>query len=257
MKSLEKILADVCLADKQTKKVLNRRFIVVEALYQNSGKIAPLDKIMRLKEKFRFRLMVDESNSFGVLGKTGRGISEHYQIPTQSIDIITAGMGYALASTGGFCTGSAKVVDHQRLSGQGYCFSASLPPYSASAAIAAIDILEENPEILVQLRENTAVLVEGISKVPGIKIVSDDSSPLIFLQLDLSLISYKDEAVLLNKIVERMLHDEDVLLSVAKRSSLDSCKLPYGIRLCVSAGHTKSDLLKVVHSLKKVIDNVL
>ncbi|KAH9329179.1 hypothetical protein KI387_001287, partial [Taxus chinensis] len=113
MGALEKMLEEVFLQDKRVKKVLNRRFIVVESIYQNSGQMAPLDKIIRLKEKYKFRVLVEESNSFGILGKTGRGITEHYGIPVEKVDIITAGMGYALATTGGFCTGSAKVVDHQ------------------------------------------------------------------------------------------------------------------------------------------------
>ncbi|MFS7938773.1 putative serine C-palmitoyltransferase [Helianthus anomalus] len=77
------------------------------------------------------------------------------------IDIITAAMGHALASEGGFCTGSHRVVDHQRLSSSGYVFSASLPPYLASAAIAAIDVIEENPQLITKLRDNSKLLSTG------------------------------------------------------------------------------------------------
>lgn len=107
---------------------------------QNSGQIAPLDEIIRLKEKYLFRVVLDESHSFGVLGSSGRGLAEHYGVPVclepcinyiistiwiirianyiflnqvEKIDIITAGMGNALATDGGFCTGSVRVVDHQ------------------------------------------------------------------------------------------------------------------------------------------------
>ncbi|XP_045822557.1 long chain base biosynthesis protein 1-like [Trifolium pratense] len=55
----------------------------------------------------------DESNSFGVLGSSGRGLTEHYGIPVEKLDLITAAMGHALATEGGFCTGSARVIDHQ------------------------------------------------------------------------------------------------------------------------------------------------
>ncbi|MBA0870184.1 hypothetical protein Goshw_008882 [Gossypium schwendimanii] len=70
-------------------------------------------------------------------------------------------MGHALATEGGFCTGSARVIDHQRLSSSGYVFSASLPPYLASAAITAIDILEQNPDLTSKLKENIAILWKG------------------------------------------------------------------------------------------------
>jgi serine palmitoyltransferase len=109
---------------------------------QNSGQIAPLDEIIELKEKYRFRILLDESNSFGVLGSSGRGVTEHYGVAVctensvlawvyifkivllfimicgcvlqvEKLDLITASMGHALATEGGFCTGSARVVDHQ------------------------------------------------------------------------------------------------------------------------------------------------
>ncbi|KAF9591000.1 hypothetical protein IFM89_000545 [Coptis chinensis] len=94
-------------------------------------------------------------------------LTEHYGVPVDKIDIITASMGYALATDGGFCTGSVRVVDHQRLSSSGYVFSASLPPYLASAAISAIDILEENHQLLGKLRGKCCSFVESEKTVSG------------------------------------------------------------------------------------------
>ncbi|XP_050160844.1 long chain base biosynthesis protein 1-like isoform X2 [Malus sylvestris] len=91
----------------------------------NSGQIASLDKIVELKEKYKLHVLLDESNSFGVLGKTGRGLTEYCGIPVflesllffqylvEKIDVITAAMGHALATEGGFCTGSARVTYRQ------------------------------------------------------------------------------------------------------------------------------------------------
>ncbi|KAK9757254.1 hypothetical protein RND81_01G152000 [Saponaria officinalis] len=70
-------------------------------------------------------------------------------------------MGHALASDGGFCTGNLRAIDHQRLSSSGYVFSASLPPYLATAAISAIDVLEDNPNLTAKLKENVALLWAG------------------------------------------------------------------------------------------------
>ncbi|XP_050160843.1 long chain base biosynthesis protein 1-like isoform X1 [Malus sylvestris] len=93
--------------------------------HQNSGQIASLDKIVELKEKYKLHVLLDESNSFGVLGKTGRGLTEYCGIPVflesllffqylvEKIDVITAAMGHALATEGGFCTGSARVTYRQ------------------------------------------------------------------------------------------------------------------------------------------------
>ncbi|XP_020234163.1 long chain base biosynthesis protein 1 [Cajanus cajan] len=255
MDSLRETLEKITTKYKRTKNL--RRYIVIEAVYQNSGQIAPLDEIIKLKEKHRFRVLLDESNSLGVLGSSGRGLTEYYGVPAEKIDIITASMGHALATEGGFCTGNARVIDHQRLSSSGYVFSASLPPYLASAAITAIDVLEENPNLITKLKSNITLLRKGLSKIPGITIASNPESPIVYLRLEKSTGSMKDDLNLLENIAERVLKEESVFVVTSKRSTLDKCRLPVGIRLFVSAGHSESDLLKASESLKKVAASVL
>ncbi|KAK7321675.1 hypothetical protein VNO77_32538 [Canavalia gladiata] len=256
MNSLRETLENITSKNKRAATKL-RRYIVVESVYQNSGQIAPLDEIIKLKEKYRFRVLLDESNSFGVLGGSGRGLTEYYKVPVEKIDIITAAMGHALATEGGFCTGSARVIDHQRLSSSGYVFSASLPPYLASAAITAIDVLEENPNLITKLKSNIALLWKGLSKIPGFTIASNPESPIVYLRLEKSSGSVKDDLHLLENIAERALKEESVFVVTSKRSTLDKCRLPVGIRLFVSAGHSESDLLKASESLKRVAASVL
>ena len=72
---------------------LNRRFIVVEGISQNLGDIPPLQQIIQLKEKFKYRLVLDESLSFGVLGATGRGAAEHFGLKPGQVEIVAASMG--------------------------------------------------------------------------------------------------------------------------------------------------------------------
>ncbi|EOY26294.1 Long-chain base1 isoform 1 [Theobroma cacao] len=255
MESLEKTLEKITAENQRAKKL--RRYIVVEAVYQNSGQIAPLDKIIRLKEKYRFRVLLDESNSFGVLGRTGRGLTEYCGVPIEKIDIVTAAMGHALATEGGFCTGSARVIDHQRLSSSGYVFSASLPPYLASAAITAIDVLEQNPELTSKLKENVAILWKGLSDILGLSVASNPESPIVFLRLEKSTGSVKSDLQLLEEIADHALKEDSIFVVVSKRSTLDKCPLPVGIRLFVSAAHIESDLLKACASLKRVAAEVL
>ncbi|KAG8074284.1 hypothetical protein GUJ93_ZPchr0006g41675 [Zizania palustris] len=255
MASLAHTLEKFTHGNKRAEKI--RRYIVVESIYQNSGQIAPLDEIIRLKEKYRFRVILEESHSFGVLGQSGRGLAEHYGVPIDKIDIITAGMGNALATDGGFCTGSVRVVDHQRLSSSGYVFSASLPPYLASAAVSAVNYLEENPSVLANLRSNIALLHKELSDTPGLEISSHVLSPIVFLKLKKSMSSANTDLDLLETIAERILKEDSVFIVASKRSTLDRCKLPVGIRLFVSAGHTESDISKVSSSLKRVSASVL
>ncbi|CAA2939120.1 long chain base biosynthesis 1-like [Olea europaea subsp. europaea] len=255
MESLRSILEKTTHENKRAKKV--RRYIVVEGVYQNSGQIAPLDEIIRLKEKYRFRVILDESNSFGVLGHSGRGLTEHYKVPIDKVDIVTAAMGHALATEGGFCTGSTRVIDHQRLSSSGYVFSASLPPYLASVAITAVDVLEENPDLITKLRTNILTLYEGLSDVQGLEIVSDPQSPIVFLTLKKSTGSIKGDLQVLQDICDRVLKEDSIFLATSKRSTIDKCKLPVGLKLFVSAAHTEDDLVKACESIKRVTATLL
>ncbi|KAK3025870.1 hypothetical protein RJ639_042299 [Escallonia herrerae] len=284
MESLQSTLEKVTQDNKRVKKL--RRYIVVKAVYQNSGQIAPLDEIIKLKEKYLFRVLLDESNSFGVPGSSGRGLTEHHGVPIEKIDIVTAAMGHALATEGGFCTGSARVIDHQRLSSSGYVFSASLPPYLASAAITAIDVLEENPELITKLKQNITTLrkvgnelrslqgslyfeliltakhvdevkwMAGLSDVRGLEIASDPQSPIVFLKLKRSTGSSSD-LELLEDIADRVLKEDIIFVATSIRSKLDKCTLAVGIRLFVSAGQTESDLQKACDSLNRIAAIVL
>ncbi|KAL7210852.1 hypothetical protein ACSBR2_013846 [Camellia fascicularis] len=259
---------DIIVADEgvhwgiQNGLYLSRRQLCISStmtwsLYKNSGQIAPLDEIIRLKEKYRFRVLLDESNSFGVLGSSGRGITEQYRVPIEKVDIITASMGHSLATEGGFCAGSVRVTAHQRLSSSGYVFSASLPPYLPTAAITAIDVLEENPDLITKLNKNIALLCQGLSNIHGLKIVSDVKSPIIFLRLKNSTGSLKSDSQLLEHIAEQVLKEDSIFVVTSKRSMLDKCCLPVGIRLFVSASHSEFDLLKASESLKRVAAVVL
>ncbi|GBG76086.1 hypothetical protein CBR_g21746 [Chara braunii] len=242
---------------KKRRKVVNRRFIIVEAICQNTGFVTPMDKIMELKKKYHFRVIVDESLSLGVMGKTGRGCTEHFNIPVQDVDMIIAGMGFAFASIGGFCCGSHKVVDHQRLMGAGYCFSAALPPYLASNAIAAIDQLEMYPSLLTKLQDNVRLLRKALQDTPGMVVGSNENSPVIHMYLKNSTNSFGGDFMVLQKIVEKMLDDKSVLLTCTKRMPLDRVRWPASIRIAVSAGHNDKDLLAAAESLKVVAASVL
>ena len=136
-----------------------RRFIVSEAIFKNDGTAAPLRDLVRLKSEYGYRLIMDESLSFGAVGKTGRGLVEEAIgiANVRDVDVITITLESSLASVGGVCVGSIEVVDHQRLSGAGYCFSASAPPFVSSAAVAGIKVLEAEPQTVAKLQKNVAV----------------------------------------------------------------------------------------------------
>lgn len=131
---------------KKAKKLI--RFLVVEGIYAKTGDLCPLPEIIALKKEFKVRLFIDESYSLGVLGSEGKGITQHFGVDINDVDMVAASLENAFCSFGGFCAGSSYIVDHQRLAGQGYCFSASLPPLQTRVATQALQLLIEKPDIV-------------------------------------------------------------------------------------------------------------
>ncbi|KAA0176585.1 hypothetical protein FNF27_01866 [Cafeteria roenbergensis] len=162
-----------------------RYFIVVEGIYANRGDICPLPEILAIARRFRVRTIVDDSLAFGVLGKRGRGTAEHFGINPLDVDITVASMATSLGSVGGFCYGSDEVVDHQRISGAGYVFSASLPPFLCATAEAALRRFTADATVCSQLRDNARTLRSLLELSRGrLKVVSSfEESPVIHVRL--------------------------------------------------------------------------
>jgi hypothetical protein len=170
-------LADVFRAQRQ------RVFVVIEGLSSRSGKLFPLDAVMRLKDRFPFRLVLDDSLGIGVLGPSGRGTCEHFKIDPRQVEIIIFSLGHAIGSVGGMACASAMLCNHMRLNCTGYVFSCSSPPYVAQAAIMALDLIDEGLE-LTELRRAVNTVHSHLAQLsPRLVCDSDRSSPFLHLHL--------------------------------------------------------------------------
>jgi serine palmitoyltransferase len=109
---------------------------------------------VELKLKYKFRLIVDESWSYGVLGRTGGGVTEAQNVDAAEVDMIIGSLSGPLCAAGGFCAANQEVVEHQRISSASYTYSAALPALLATTASETISLLQEQPEILTGLRDN-------------------------------------------------------------------------------------------------------
>ncbi|KAG7349241.1 class II aminotransferase [Nitzschia inconspicua] len=254
---LERVLKELQANDKKLGRKPNaqRRFIVVEGLYKNLGTIAPLDKIVELKHKYHYRLILDESFSFGTLGETGRGALEAYgKRPMHDAEIITIALENSLGSIGGVTVGNEEVVDHQRLSGAGYCFSASAPPFTASAAMASLSLMESEPELVRTLQANVRYMYEQLENTPIKRMVvtSDPRSPIVVLQLERE---SEYEAAIMNGIMQECLQRGVAIVATGQDSSSHMrTVLAPCIRLTVSTLHTKEDIDKVIQTLVEAAD---
>ena len=238
-----------------------RRFIVVEGLYKNYGDLAPIDEIVKLKTEFGYRLIVDESFSFGTVGKTGRGVTELCGMKfTKDVEIVTISIENSIASVGGICIGDEEVIDHQRLSGAGYCFSASAPPFTASAAIESIEALKARPELVTVLADNRKFLLDELRRsVPKLEVISDDRSSIIFLRIQDPFPRYSlvDEEEMYANIAQKCLDNGLMIVSTEHVKPLLHITPPPSIRMTITAAHSKNDIDEAIRILTRAVNAVI
>jgi len=159
--------ADMVDLEAQLKKAQAQRFrlIVTDGVFSMDGNVAPLDKIVALAEKYEAMIMVDESHSAGVVGKTGRGITELFNLKGR-VEIITGTLGKAFGGAiGGFTTGRKEIIEMLRQRSRPYLFSNSIPPLVAAAGIRMIDMMTETNHFQDKLHRNAEYFIEKMTQI--------------------------------------------------------------------------------------------
>ena len=157
--------ADMNDLEKQLKLAQAQRFrlIVTDGVFSMDGNVAPLDKIVELAEKYNAMVMVDESHSAGVVGKTGRGVTELYNLKGK-IEIITGTLGKAFGGAiGGFTTGKREIIELLRQRSRPYLFSNSIPPLVAAAGIRMVEMMTETNILQDKLHNNAEYFIKEMT----------------------------------------------------------------------------------------------
>jgi len=164
MQALEKVLS--------RSGIFKKRLIVTESIFSMDGDIVPLPEIIKLAKKHQAITMIDEAHATGVLGKTGRGIEEYFGVKGE-VDIVMGTLSKALGSLGGFVAGSTKLIDYLKNKARSFIYTTALPPSACASAIAALEIIEAQPELVEKLRINSRLLKGKLS------ISSSDDTPIL------------------------------------------------------------------------------
>jgi len=153
--------ADMSDLEEKLKEAQAQRFriIVTDGVFSMDGNVAPLDRIMALADRYDALVMVDESHSAGVVGHTGKGVTELYDVMGK-VDVITGTLGKAFGGAiGGFTTGRREIIDLLRQRSRPYLFSNSIPPMVAAAGVEAFHLLQESNQLQDQLHANVDYFV--------------------------------------------------------------------------------------------------
>ena len=159
--------ADMEDLEKQLKLAQAQRFrlIVTDGVFSMDGNVAPMDKILELADKYDAMIMIDESHSAGVVGNTGRGVTELFDMQGK-VEIITGTLGKAFGGAiGGFTTGKKEIIEMLRQRSRPYLFSNSIPPMVAAAGIKMFDLVDTTNTLQDKLHSNTDYFMEKMKSV--------------------------------------------------------------------------------------------
>ena len=225
-----------CLKKAQAQR---HRIIVTDGVFSMDGNVAPLDKIYELAQKYDALVMVDESHSAGVVGKTGRGTTEQFNLRGK-IEILTGTLGKAFGGAiGGFTTGKKEIIDMLRQRSRPYLFSNSIPPMVAAAGIEMFNMMSRTNELQDKLHANTEYFVAKM-KEAGFDIKPTQSAICAVMLYD---------AKLSQKMAERLL--EEGIYVVGFYYPVVPKDLAR-IRVQISAGHEKEHLDRAIAAFTKV-----
>jgi 8-amino-7-oxononanoate synthase len=191
------------------------KLIVVDGIFSMEGDITNLPEIVRLSEKYQASIMVDDAHSLGVLGKNGSGTASHFGL-TDKVDLIMGTFSKSMASLGGFIAADKEVINFIKHNSRSLIFSASMTPSATASVLAAIEIMENEPERMKHLWDLTKYAREGF-KAMGFN-TGKTESPIIplFIRDDFKALKMTqlllDEGVFVNPVVSPAVPKEDSLI---------------------------------------------
>ena len=233
--------ADMADLEKQLQDAQGCRFrlIVTDGVFSMDGNVCPLDKIYELAQKYNAMVMVDESHSAGVVGKTGRGVTERYNLRGK-IEILTGTLGKAFGGAmGGFTTGRKEIIDMLRQRSRPYLFSNSMAPGLVAAGIRMFEMMAETNELQDKLHANTDYFIKQML-AKGFDCKPSESAICAVMLYD---------APLSQKFAAKM-QDEGIFVT-----GFYYPVVPKGqarIRVQISAAHEKDHLDKCINAFVKI-----
>jgi 8-amino-7-oxononanoate synthase len=214
-----------------------RTLIVADGIFSMDGDICPLPDLIEIKKRHGCFLMIDESHASGVLGAHGRGTDEHFGVCASEVDIWTGSLAKAIPSNGGFVAGSEELIIYLQHSAAPFIFSAALCPAAVAAVIAALAILEQEPERVAKIQANATQLRGGLQDLGFDTARSETAVIPVIAENEVC------AALLAGRLRELGVMVTPILFPAVPMGSAR-------LRLCVTAAHSTADLEMALEAFK-------
>lgn len=155
-----------------------RVLIVAEGVYSMDGDYCDLPRLVDIKKKHKAYLMIDEAHSIGTMGLHGRGMAEHYDVNPRDIDMWMGTLSKSFGSCGGYIAGGSALVEYLKYTAPGFVYSVGLSPPNTAAALASINLLQEEPDRVAKLAENSRMFLR-LAKREGLHTGTSNNTPVV------------------------------------------------------------------------------
>ncbi|GGK58286.1 aminotransferase class I/II-fold pyridoxal phosphate-dependent enzyme [Amphritea balenae] len=234
MASLEQLLKD-------NRQQFERVLIIVEGLYSMDGDFPDLIKLVELKKRYKTFLMVDEAHSFGVLGDTGKGLREEFNVASTDVDIWMGTLSKTLSGCGGYIAGESALVENLRHLAPGFLYSVGIPAPVAAAATASLEIIKAEPERIQKLHQISEYFITSAQQL-GLDIGKSQGTAIIPVILGSSL----KAASISSELFKQGINVQPILYPAVPEKSAR-------LRFFLCCDHTEQQVDQTLELLSKLI----
>ncbi|GHT41258.1 hypothetical protein FACS189443_2770 [Planctomycetales bacterium] len=229
---------------KKHRHEYRRVLIAVEGVYSMDGDYPDLSKLIEVKRRHHALLMVDEAHSLGVLGQTGRGIGEHFAVKRGDVDIWMCTLSKTFASCGGYISGSKELVELLKYTSPNFVFSVGISPPNCAAALAAIRLLDKEPQRVEKLRQNCKLLL-SLTTQAGFNTGTSKDSAVVPVILGNSMLALR----LSRALFERGVNVQPILHPAVEEKAAR-------LRFFITSAHTEEQIRYTVQALIDSLESV-
>ncbi|NNE37026.1 MAG: aminotransferase class I/II-fold pyridoxal phosphate-dependent enzyme [Gammaproteobacteria bacterium] len=219
---------------ENNRRQYERVLVITEGMYSMDGDIPDIPKFLEIKNRHKVFLMVDEAHSIGVIGEHGLGITDHFQIDANEIDILMGTLSKSLAACGGYICGKHSLIENLKYTSPGFVYSVGMSPPVAAAALAALQILKDEPERVTKLQSNARLFFE-LAKDAGLDTGYCQGYSVIPVILGSSLIAAK----LSNILYEQGINVQPIIYPAVEERAAR-------LRFFLSSTHTEEEIRSTV-----------
>jgi 8-amino-7-oxononanoate synthase len=228
----------------QVRSQYRRVLVVIEGIYSMDGDFADLPKFIGVAKRHKSLLMVDEAHSIGVMGRTGRGIGEHYGVNPADVDLWMGTLSKAFGSCGGYIAGSHTLVRWLKYTVPGFVYSIGLPPAAAGAALGAIELLRREPARVLELRENARLFLQ-LATEAGLDTGTSGGTAIIPVILGNSMNALR----LSRALFARGINVQPILYPAVEEKAAR-------LRFFITSRHTPDQIRRTIHAMQEELAKI-